>query len=118
MNPEHLALEDRLRLLTTKQPNFTHRARLLQPQELGDMLETDWVTGGVPLAVWRIEDIAVESVTARWLAWYYGLTKLGPDDELPEISKLQFKRLCAKIHPDKVSKHCPPCIDNALPETC
>lgn len=117
MNPEHLALEDRLRLLTTKQPG-NKVPRLLQPQELGDMLETDWVTGGVPLAVWRIEDIAVESVTARWLAWYYGLTKLGPDDELPEISKLQFKRLCAKIHPDKVSKHCLPCIDNALPETC
>ena len=69
------------------------------------MLGTEWVAGGVPLNVWRIEDIAVESVTARWLAWYYGVTQLGPN---AAISKSQFKRLCLKIHPDKVSTRCFP----------
>ena len=107
VNPRCLALEDRLSLLTTRQLGSNQTTRLLHPKELKNMLDTPLPAVVEPQKVWQIEDIEVEALTARWMAWYYGMTDLGPN---AEMSNSQLRQLLLRVHPDKVSIWCLPFI--------
>lgn len=93
------ALRERLSVLSGRLP--ATGTRFLQPEELSNMLDLglQQIPRSGAQAVWNIEDIPPSSLTAGWMAWYFGLTP----DSSSVLDSATMKRLKLKLHPDSVS---------------
>eukprot|EP00891_Asterochloris_glomerata_P008014 jgi/Astpho2/8014/fgenesh1_pg.00120_%23_10_t len=88
--------EERMRLPATG-------TRFLQPEELSNMLDLglQQIPRSGAQAVWNIEDIPPSSLTAGWMAWYFGLTP----DSSSVLDNATMKRLKLKLHPDSMQNY-------------
>ena len=103
-SPDYTALRDRLSVLagnsSVRSSERASATRFLQPGELDNMLAVglQHISCSWAQTVWNIEDIPPSSLTAGWMAWYYGIV---PDKDRA-LDEASLKKLKFKLHPDKV----------------